>query len=833
MSVGLWIKSRGTGNKNEWEALVTKGDSAWRIHRAIGTEDINCAINYDGSGNFRDVTATGMTAFDGNWHYVACVFDGTNLTVYVDDNAGVSTDYDTAADINTSSDKVAIGENLEATGRHFDGKIDEVAIWNSALGPTEITALYNSGTPLSAASDSGNYASSADLVAYYTMDSNSGTGTSLTDDSTKSNTGTLNSGVSWSTSVPDSTSPTLSSSTPADDATGVAVDANIVLNFSEAVDVESGNIVLYKSDGSTIETFDVASSGLVTGTGTTAITINPTSDLDNSTGYYLHIASTAFDDSSSNFYAGISDSTTLNFTTVSGGGGDTTPPTMTITATEVSDGDTSEDSTLSMTFASSESTSNFVVGDITVGNGTLSSFSGSGTTYTAMLTPTTEGEVTVDVAVGSFTDAASNNNTAAEQFNWTYLTNPIAKKDVVGSVESWTNIASRWANDVMDSVANRLSWLSRHKDTTKTSHQGIKLHFEDKVIDAVMNATPRSKASIVADIKNIDIASNAVALLQDTKNALVATSDGIKSDAQGIAINEVARFRNNVIGTLNPSFGTVVDDWSVWSAGQITIGESKATSTASKQEVDSHSITLGFDKPIGDDKQDLFGVVLSIGQDDTDIGTSTSNIKSDNYSLSTYSVFKQDNDTTVETVFGLGHLRFDTTRKDGSYTLTGKRNANQVFASATLRDKTIEHNNWSISPYGKTTLAHTKLKKFSEAGSVTALTFNEQTINNAKVYIGADANYLITIRNGSVKPFAKLEYGLDLSGSSTVNMHYNNETTNYQLQLDNKADSNWKFVLGTDLYTEDEWDSSISYERTEAVNAGYSDSLAVKVGLKF
>ena len=40
------------------------------------------------------------------------------------------------------------------------------------------------------------------------------------------------------------TAPTLSSSTPADGATGVAVDANIVLTFSETVDVESGNICL-------------------------------------------------------------------------------------------------------------------------------------------------------------------------------------------------------------------------------------------------------------------------------------------------------------------------------------------------------------------------------------------------------------------------------------------------------------------------------------------------------------------------------------------------------------------------------------------------------------
>ena len=69
------------------------------------------------------------------------------------------------------------------------------------------------------------------------------------------------------------------------------------------------------SDDSTVETIDVTGS-LVTGTGTTEITINPSTTLDGETGYYITIATTAFDDDSSNSYAGITDSTTLNFTTV-------------------------------------------------------------------------------------------------------------------------------------------------------------------------------------------------------------------------------------------------------------------------------------------------------------------------------------------------------------------------------------------------------------------------------------------------------------------------------------------------------------------------------------
>jgi methionine-rich copper-binding protein CopC len=73
-----------------------------------------------------------------------------------------------------------------------------------------------------------------------------------------------------------SSNPTLSSSTPADNATNVARDANIVLNFSKIVDVETGNITIKKtSDDSTVETFNVATSGQITGTGTSQITVNP------------------------------------------------------------------------------------------------------------------------------------------------------------------------------------------------------------------------------------------------------------------------------------------------------------------------------------------------------------------------------------------------------------------------------------------------------------------------------------------------------------------------------------------------------------------------------
>ena len=115
----------------------------------------------------------------------------------------------------------------------------------------------------------------------------------------------------------DNNNPTLTSTSPSDDASNVSVSSNIVLTFNEAVDAESGNIdIINTSTGEAIE-IDVTGS-LLSGSGTTEITINPSSDLENDTSYHVKIDSTAFDDAVGNSYAGISNTTTLNFTTAKG-----------------------------------------------------------------------------------------------------------------------------------------------------------------------------------------------------------------------------------------------------------------------------------------------------------------------------------------------------------------------------------------------------------------------------------------------------------------------------------------------------------------------------------
>jgi len=134
------------------------------------------------------------------------------------------------------------------------------------------------------------------------------------DDSAGNSYAGISDTTTWSFTTGDSTNPTVSSFSPTDNATNIAVGTNLVITFSEAVDAESGNITLKKaSDNSTVETFDVTTD--ISGSGSTEITINPASDLENSTEYYVQIDATAFDDASGNSYAGLDDTTTWSFAT--------------------------------------------------------------------------------------------------------------------------------------------------------------------------------------------------------------------------------------------------------------------------------------------------------------------------------------------------------------------------------------------------------------------------------------------------------------------------------------------------------------------------------------
>ena len=96
---------------------------------------------------------------------------------------------------------------------------------------------------------------------------------------------------------------------------------------------------------------------------------------------------------------------------------DNTAPTVEITGVP-----STSTAAFTATFTFSEAVNGFVAGDIAVGNGTASAFTGTDgdTVFGALIAPTAYGAVTVDVATGAAQDEAGNGNTAATQVSSSY-----------------------------------------------------------------------------------------------------------------------------------------------------------------------------------------------------------------------------------------------------------------------------------------------------------------------------------------------------------------------------------------------------------------------------
>jgi len=120
----------------------------------------------------------------------------------------------------------------------------------------------------------------------------------------------------------DAIAPTLLTTIPADGATGVLVDTNLIASFGEPITLTgAGTITITNLDDSTTTVIDLSNlpdPGAALSTSGSNLTIDLTADLGYGTNYAVLISADAITDlsASSNAFAGILDGTTWNFTTI-------------------------------------------------------------------------------------------------------------------------------------------------------------------------------------------------------------------------------------------------------------------------------------------------------------------------------------------------------------------------------------------------------------------------------------------------------------------------------------------------------------------------------------
>jgi len=144
LTLSAWFKS--SASTNQRIISMDSGSSTGR----------NYIIQLESSGYVRGIVWSGSTAYqagtisttpglsDGNWHHVALVYKpSTKVEIFID---GVSKDQNTSgipSSINSIAQDLVIGRATPATGNFFNGSIDEVAIFNTALSAEKIQQIYD------------------------------------------------------------------------------------------------------------------------------------------------------------------------------------------------------------------------------------------------------------------------------------------------------------------------------------------------------------------------------------------------------------------------------------------------------------------------------------------------------------------------------------------------------------------------------------------------------------------------------------------------------------------------------------------------------------------
>ena len=576
------------------------------------------------------------------------------------------------------------------------------------------------------------------------------------------------------------------------------------------------------------------------------------------------------------------DISTLTFSEVNNPTVDTTAPTMAITSSEVSDGDTSNDGTLSLTFTSSEATTDFAEADITVSGGALSSFSAtSSTVYTATFTPSGAGATTIDVASSTFTDAAGNNNTAATQFNWTYNTNTAptlsssspsdgstgfgGSDNIVltfsEAVDAETgNIVIKKSSD--DSTVETIDVTSAlvsgsgtttitiNPSTTLSGNVGYYITIDATAFDdadggsyagisdsTTLNFTtgrtdPLTDKDVVGLIEAQTEAP--MRILQNNTTPILNRMDWLRGNRNELNLanqNLNIQFPDETLSTLSktiPVDDAVINDassvpnsWSFWSEGTISVGRIGDTSLSSTQEINTSGLIFGMDKRVNERK--IYGYAFQYGRDEVEVGTTSSSLDTDTFSLSRYTSLSFDDQKYIDSIVGISSLQTDHIRKSGSNSLTGQRDGTQVFGSISFLT-IYSKDNFNITPNGRINLGYTELLEYKETGT-DALIYDKQKILSGMTSAGLKVDNKIEFENITLKPRGHLEYSANLSPTSKATVSYvSDPNTDYTLSFDVKDIHSARAGLGFDILTKNGWSVTTSYERDQSQNF-YRDSI--------
>lgn len=144
ISVEAWVKresatASGYIVSRDGNSGVTRD---WRLFVSNTNGRLDFAV-WNTSGTVVTLSPTAVLAID-TWYHVVATYDGANMRVYVDGAQVGSTAH--TGNVRTTAQQICVGSFNESTSNRFNGCLDEVAYYGTALSAARVLAHYDAGT---------------------------------------------------------------------------------------------------------------------------------------------------------------------------------------------------------------------------------------------------------------------------------------------------------------------------------------------------------------------------------------------------------------------------------------------------------------------------------------------------------------------------------------------------------------------------------------------------------------------------------------------------------------------------------------------------------------
>ena len=172
-TISVWVKSAVLQERGGYIGWGGYGSS----NRVNAFRTNNDGIQNYWWGNDLIHNSRALNLLD-QWHHAVVNYNGTIRTIYFD---GVLLKTDTPGTPNSTASNFAIGRTAPDYNEFFNGRLDDLSIWNRALTLDEITYLYNSGIPNTPAAPTSLVATAGDGQATISFTAGSSGASAITD----------------------------------------------------------------------------------------------------------------------------------------------------------------------------------------------------------------------------------------------------------------------------------------------------------------------------------------------------------------------------------------------------------------------------------------------------------------------------------------------------------------------------------------------------------------------------------------------------------------------------------------------------------------------------